>query len=300
MKGGLTSMIMAAEAIRKAGVRLRGDLVLACVVGETQGGEGTHYLMEHGLRADGAVLPEPFGLGNLATVHAGIVHMAVHTYGVTGHISRIEATVNAVHEMTKVIDALQRVRFTYTPRPDLPAMPRLNVGSIIGGRGAHYVLHEPPYVPDLCTILVDVHFVPGQTVETIVADIRQTLDPLRTAYPELRYDIEIPPPAFFKGRRRLVMEPLDVPQDAEIVQAVVRSHRRVTGRPPATIGAVLPLSYSAGDSCWLWKAGIPCLHYGPGGGLLEPGPDGAYIRISEMVDAAKVLAATALDFCGVA
>ena len=60
------------------------------------------------------------------------------------------------------------------------------------------------------------------------------------------------------------------------------------------------MSYSAGDSSWLWKAGIPCLHYGPAGGFLEMGPGGSYVLVSEMVVAAKVLALTALDVCGVA
>jgi acetylornithine deacetylase len=298
MKGGVASMITAAEAIRRAGVRLRGDLVLACVVGETQGGEGTHHLVQRGPRTDMAVLPEPYGLGNLVTVHGGIVHLAVHTYGVTGHISQMEKTVNAVHKMAKVVEALRQVKFTYAPRPDLPALPRLNVGSVIGGRGSRYVLTEPPYVPDLCTTIVDVHFVPGQTVDGIVADIRCALDPLRAEDPELRYEIEVPPPAFFKGRRRLVMEPVDVPTDQPIVRTVARNHERVTGRPPATIGALLPMSYSAGDACWLWKAGVPSLYYGPAGGFMEQGPEGSYILISEMVDCAKVLALTALDACG--
>ena len=86
MKGGLASIIMTAEAVRRSGVRLPGDLVVACVAGETQGGEGTHYLIESGLRTDAAVVAEPFGADNLVTVHSGIVHMAIHTYGVTGHI----------------------------------------------------------------------------------------------------------------------------------------------------------------------------------------------------------------------
>src|SRR5437016_11906358 len=60
IKGGLASIIMAADAIRRSGVRLRGNLVIACVAGETQGGERTHYLMESGLRIDAAVLAEPF------------------------------------------------------------------------------------------------------------------------------------------------------------------------------------------------------------------------------------------------
>ncbi len=298
MKGGVATMIQAAEAVRQSGARLAGDLVLACVVGETQGGEGTHHLMERGFRTDMAVIAEPYGLGNLVTVHGGIVHLAIHTYGVTGHISQIEQTVSAVLKMTDVVRALQRVQFTYRPHPELPALPRLNVGSIIGGRGERYVLTEPPYVPDLCTIIVDVHFVPGQTVESIVADLRRALDPLRAADPALRYEIEIPPPAFFKGRRRLVMEPVDVPRDTYVVHAVARHHEAVTGRPPAVVGALLPMSYSAGDTSWLWKAGIPCLHYGPGGGFLETGPGGSYTIISEMVACAKVLALTALDVCG--
>ena len=300
MKGGVASMIAAAEAVRQAAVKLRGDLVLACVVGETQGGEGTHFLMESGFRTDMAVLPEPFGLGNLVTVHGGIVHFAVHTHGVTGHVSKIEETVNAVGQMTRVIEALREVEFTYTPRADLPALPRLNVGGIIGGRGEGYVLTEPPYVPDLCTIIVDVHFVPGQTADSVIADVRRALDPLKDTDPRFDYAIEIPPPAFFKGCRRLVMDPLDVPADAAIVQAVARNHEKVTGSPPNLIGAHLPMSYSAGDSCWLWKRGIPCLHYGPGGGFLDPGPDGSYIFISEMVACAKVLAHTAMDVCGTA
>jgi acetylornithine deacetylase len=230
-------------------------------------------------------------------VHAGIVHMAIHTYGVTGHIGRLEGTVNAVQKMTTVINALQRVEFRHAPRPDMPEFPRLNVGSIIGGRGNDYVLVEPPYIPDLCTIMVDVHFLPGMTVDGVLADIRRVLDPLTTQDPELRYAIEVPPPDFFKGRRRLVMDPLDVPLDSDVVQTVARHYRTVTGQPPKAIGTVLPFSYTADDTCHLWKAGIPCLLYGPGvikGGADE---DDSCVIISDMVKVTKVLALTALDVC---
>ena len=297
MKGGLASIIMTAEAVRRSGVRLPGDLVVACVAGETQGGEGTNYLMESGLRTDAAVVAEPFGADNLVTVHSGIVHMAIHTYGVTGHIGRLEGTLNAVQKMTAVVQALERVEFRHTPRPDLPAFPRLNIGSILGGRGQEYVLVEPPYVPDLCTILVDVHFVPGQTVDGIVADIRRALDLLAARDPDLRYEIEIPPPAGFKGRRRLVMDPFDMPTDAPIVQAVARSYRAVTGQEPKAIGTVLPHSYSADDTCHLWKAGIPCLLYGPATIRGNADEDDACVLVSEMEKVSRVLAVTALDVC---
>lgn len=297
MKGGLTSIIMAAEAVRRSGIRLKGDLVVACVAGETQGGEGTYALMQSGLRTDMAVVAEPFGADNLVTVHAGIVHMAIHTYGVTGHIGRLEGTVNAIQKMTTVINALRRVEFRHAPRPDMPEFPRLNVGSIIGGRGNDYVLVEPPYIPDLCTIMVDVHFLPGMTVDGILTDIRRALDPLTAQDQELRYAIEMPPPDFFKGRRRLVMEPLDVPLDSDVVRTVARHYRTVTGQPPKAIGTVLPFSYTADDTCHLWKAGIPCLLYGPGVIKGSADEDDSCVIISDMVKVTKVLALTALDVC---
>ena len=292
-------MIAAAEAIRLSGVELRGDLVLACVVGETQGGEGTKFLTDSGLRTDFAVSPEPTGVGNIATVHAGIAHLALHTYGVTGHISVQEHTINAVSKMTKVINALENMKLTHTPSPKLPAMPRVNVGSIIGGRGESYVLIEPPYIPDFCTILIDVHFVPGQTLDTIIADIRNALDPLTAGDPEMKYEIEVPPPASFEGRRRLIMEPFDLPEGEEIVDIVTRSHETVTGTPLKAKGAIYPFSYSAGDVTWLWKAGIPCLEYGPAGGFnsVVEGEDNFWTSISEMETCAKVLAMTALEVC---
>src|SRR5262245_21737468 len=47
MKGGVATMIEAVEALRRAGARPRGDIVLACVVGETQGGEGSQIGRAH-------------------------------------------------------------------------------------------------------------------------------------------------------------------------------------------------------------------------------------------------------------
>src|SRR4029079_12850833 len=93
--------------------------------------EGSHTRWGRGLRPAAAVVAEPFGADHLVTVHSGIVHLAIHTYGVTGHIGRLEGTVNAVHTMTAVIEALRHVPFRHTPRPDLPAFPRLNIRGIL-------------------------------------------------------------------------------------------------------------------------------------------------------------------------
>jgi acetylornithine deacetylase len=298
MKGGLASMIVAADAFRKADIHLKGDIVLACVVGETQGGEGTHHLMERGFRTDAAILTEPYGRGNLCTKHSGILHFALHVRGKSRHLSTPEGAIHAIRKMATIVEHLDSLRFSAQPDPSLPGLPRHNVGSIIGGRGDTYILYDAPYIPDMCTIIVDVHFLPSQTVPEIIADFEAHLQTLKDEDSELNIEIEVPPPAFFKGRRRLVMPPADVPVDSEIVQLVAENFTKISGLPVGTIGAVLPAAYSACDSSWLWKAGIPCLNYGPStGGLAMSGPEGAYVVISEMEEVAKVLALTALDFC---
>ena len=59
-----------------------------------------------------------------------------------------------------------------------------------------------------------------------------------------------------------------------------------------------PASYAGDDTCHLWRAGIPCLLYGPRGsdGAAEE-PDN-YVPISEMLRVTRVLVRTALDVCG--
>ena len=296
MKGGVTAMIEAAEAVRRSGVRLRGDIILAFVVGELQGGVGTRYLCEHGPLADMAVVPEPVGANNILTVHAGIVELAIHTIGKSRHISRMEGAVDAIEKMCRAIPVIKGARLTYNPRSDLPGLPRINVGSIIGGLGRDHDLRGPNHVSDFCTVIVDVRFLPGMTAASVKKDIQRALAQLGQGDPDFLYEIEMPPPAKHKVFTD-VMEPFDLPKDEYILETVLQQYRAVTGREPDGVGTVLPGSYSGDDACHLWKAGVPCLNYGPGGGSESDTIPDEYTRISDMEQVAKVLALTALDVC---
>ena len=296
MKGGVSSMIEAAEAIRQSGTELKGDLVLACVVGELQGGVGTTYLCQHGPLADMAVVPEPFGADNILTVHAGVLEMAIHVLGNSRHISRKEEAVDAIAKMCKAVPAISNVEFTYTPREDLPGLPRINVGTIIGGRGRDYDLRGPNWVSDFCTVIVDVRYLPGMTSMSVKEDIQRALDQVEQDDPDFRYEIEMPPHPKHKVFT-VVMEPFDLPKDEYILDTVLRQYRTVTGGEPDGVGAVLPGSYTGDDTCHLWRAGVPCLLYGPGGGSESDTIPDEYTRITDMEQVAKVLALTALDVC---
>jgi acetylornithine deacetylase len=299
MKGGVAAMIEAAEAIRRSGITLKGDLELACVVGELQGGVGSSYLCAHGPLTDMAVVPEPNGADNILTVHAGVVEMAIHTIGKSRHISRMEDAIDAIAQMCKVIPALKQVQFRHTPRADLPGLPRINVGVIIGGRGRDHDLRGPNFTCDFCTVLVDVRFLPGMTSSSVKADIERALETLKADDPDFQYEIELPVPASYKVNT-VVMEPFELPKEAYILDAVLRQYQRVTGREPAGVGTVLPGSYTGNDTCHLWAAGVPCLLYGPGGGSESATVPDEYTRISDMERVAQVLALTALDVCNLA
>jgi acetylornithine deacetylase len=60
MKGGLVAALFAIRALRR--VKLRGDVLLACVAGEEDGGLGSYALLRRGWRADACVIPEPTSL----------------------------------------------------------------------------------------------------------------------------------------------------------------------------------------------------------------------------------------------
>ena len=294
MKAGIASMITAAEALRTSGVERRGDIVVACVVGELQGGVGTIYLCENGPLADMAVIPEPHGANNVLTTHAGVVEFAVHIIGNSRHIVRKDEAVDALANMAKAIPALNGVQFTHTPREDLPGLPRINVGAVIGGRGRDYDLRGPNWVSDFCTALVDVRFLPGMSSESVRADIERVLDAIKPEDPNFQYEIEMPPDPKHRVFTR-VMEPFDLPKDEYIVDAVLRSFRAVTGREPEGFGTVLPGSYTGDDTTHLWRAGVPCLLYGPAGASESETVPDEYVRIPDMEQVARVLALTALD-----
>ena len=194
MKSGVSAMIEAAEMVRRSGGPAAGRPGAGLRGRGTAGGRGgLPHLCRHGPLTDMAVVPEPFGANNILTVHAGVLEMAIHVLGNSRHISRKEEAVDAIAKMCKAVPAIDGVKFTYTPREDLPGLPRINVGAIIGGRGRDYDMRGPNFVSDFCTVIVDVRFLPGMTSASVKADIERALDEVKRGDPDFQYEIEMPP-----------------------------------------------------------------------------------------------------------
>ena len=297
MKGGVAAMIEAALTLQRAGVRLAGDLVIAAVVGERQGGAGTVHLLERGVRTDAAIVTEPYGARNVTTVHAGRWQAAITTYGRGVHHNNREQGRDAIAAMLDVIREVYRMRLSGGDWAKVPGIPRLNVGSLLGGHGPDHDLAGAYYVADICTAILDIRHGPAQSDQSMTADLRGAIERALAAHPDIRYDVVAPPPARFKnGRHQFPV--LDLPLEQPIVGVVARCLETVTGKPPDSIGVHIPGSRASDDTGHLWKAGIPCLLYGPTGPR-DPtaGADGS-VFISEMETCAKVIALSALEFCG--
>src|SRR5262249_26575052 len=265
MKAGVTAIILATLALKRAGVRRRGDVVLACVAAELNSGIGTLHAIGHGGRTDVAVVAEPYGARTILTKHTGSMDVVVHTLGRAMHISRKEQGSHAIPKMMRAIAAINAMRFTCTHAPDLPGLPRLNVGSVIGGRGRGYNLRGAYTVSDFCSAYVNVRFNASQSGETVLADLRRTLDALKAGNPEFQYEIEFPPEPS-RGLGRLAKAAVDVPVTEPVIQIVKGHLKTLSGRDPEHLGVRLPQSYAGNDTTHLWQAGIPCCLYGPGGG----------------------------------
>ena len=297
MKGGVAAMIEAALVLQRAGVRLRGDVVIAAVVGELQGGVGTVHLLERGVRTDAAIVTEPYGARNVTTVHGGRWQAAITTYGRAVHHARREQGADAIAAMVDVVREVNRMPLSGGQWDKVPGIPRLNVGSLIGGHGPDHDVAGAYYVADICTAIVDIRHGPGQSAESMTTDLKAAIERVLAAHPGIRYEVVAPPPARFRnGRHQFPI--FDLPLDQPIVGVVARHVEAVTGRPPDSVGVHPTGSRASDDTGHRWEAGIPCVLYGPTGPR-EPAADAdGCVSIGEMETCAKVIALSVLEFCG--
>jgi acetylornithine deacetylase len=161
MKGSCAAFLGAARAIATSRTKLRGDVVLAYVVGELQGGIGTLKLIEEGITADTFLVGEPTDLA-LLTLHAASLTVEVSTLGVTRHLSKMEESVSAIDTMMLVIDRLKKMEFKRSSDPEASSVRRVNVGSMRAGLGREMYDWRPGQVPDFATIRMSVRYGPDR------------------------------------------------------------------------------------------------------------------------------------------
>jgi acetylornithine deacetylase len=107
MKGGVTACLATVKALRDAGTRLRGDVLVACVADEEVASIGMADVLKH-VRADAAVVTEATEL-RVCLAHRGFSWIEVETLGVAAHGSRFDLGVDANMRMGRFLARLDKL-----------------------------------------------------------------------------------------------------------------------------------------------------------------------------------------------
>ncbi len=147
MKGGLMAALYAVKALKDAGARLRGSLMLQSVIGEEDGGLGTFATLLRGHRGDVAIVCEPTRL-QLIPAHAGALTFTVRVPGKSAHacvrlegVSALEKYLNIHHALMQ----LERERNSEVEHPLLGKLPLpypLSIGRVQAGNWSSSVPEE--------------------------------------------------------------------------------------------------------------------------------------------------------------
>lgn len=282
-KSGIAAMIIAAEAIWKADIELRGDIILALVAGEESLSEnGTGYLLNEGLiSADSVIVTEPTTLPSeylsdqplqIFTASRGMVWLEITVEGKAVHAKIAPQGVNAIEKMSTIVLALQHMSSNL--HHPLCGSPTINVGIIHGGT-------SPNIVPDHCQIILDRDMVPGEDPMKVTEQIQRVLHKLQEEDNSLKATMKI----------ISIEDPVEISQDEQIVR-VLNEGIKALFSVEAKIGGMI----GANDSRFFIKRGIPTVICGPGITTQSHQID-EYVETRSVFNAAKAYALTMIRFC---
>ena len=287
MKGGLVAAWWALRALRRAQIRLTGDVLFACVVGEEDGGLGTFGLLRRGWRADACVVPEPTGL-DLVPANAGALTFRLRVRGHATHASRRTEGVSALDRFWPVWSALRDLERRRNAEVD-PLMSRwpmpysLSIGRVRCGDWASSV-------PDLLEAEGRIGVALDETPEAARGALENAVAEACARDPWLRehpVEVEWWGGQFASGR---------LPASSDLVDRMRAAH--VAASPPGTRApAVWGAPYGSDLRLLTGLGGIPTLHYGPGDAGLAHGPNES-VPLAEVATAAHALALLAEDYLG--
>ena len=282
MKGALASMIAAILAIKRSGLRLKGDVYFTGVIGEELNSEGTKDIVRNGPKADMAIVGEPTEL-QIALGHKGLEWIEVIIKGRSAHSGNPEAGINAISKAAKFIHNVEEELIPQLDQLQDAILGRatLNFGRIEGGE-------QPSTVAGECKLQIDRRWLPQETLEMVYEDFHKVIQELAAQDPEFQAEVRPHPSSTATPHM-----PVKISSDHPLVQALARSTEVVVGKKPALV------AFPAWTDASLLSnlGGIDSVVFGPGS-LKQAHSAIEYTSISQVMQAAKIYVLTALEICG--
>ncbi|MFL5675084.1 MAG: ArgE/DapE family deacylase [Chloroflexota bacterium] len=280
MKGGVAAILATVRALCAAGDldRLEGELIVAFVPSEEDGGQGTLAAIRAGVTGDLAVITEPSNL-DVVVAHAGAITFRLTVPGRAAHASQRREGVSALDNLFVLTEALAADEARRNEAETDPLMTALGlpyptiIGIVSGGEWASTVLDRVTADGRYGVRL-------GQSPAEAEAELRGAVAAACDGHPFLRdhpATVEITGGRFGSAR---------VPSDHPLPIGLAETVEAVTGRRPTLLGE----PYGADMQMFVNVGDTPCVIFGPGDVRVAHSAD-EHVPLSEVVDCARVLAA---------
>ncbi|MFF2286721.1 peptidase [Peribacillus butanolivorans] len=286
MKGGNVSLLLALEAIIESGIQLKGDVIFQSVIEEESGGAGTLAAVLRGYRADGAIIPEPTNM-KLFPLQQGSMWFRLIVKGKSAHggtryegVSAIDKAISVMLEIKKLEqERNESLRHSLYKNVTIP-IP-INIGSIQSG-------NWPSSVPDTAVLEGRFGIAPTETMEAAQRSLMQCIEALNQTdawFKEKPIELE------WFGARWL---PGSLELEHPLMKTLGAYYEKVMGEQP-----LVEASPWATDGGYLSSVGLtPVVVFGPGETKLAHDSN-EYIEVDKMMDVAKIIALTIIEWCGV-
>lgn len=290
-KAGIAASIFAIEAIRRAGIKLRGSVEQSATVDEESGGfAGVAYLAANGHfrreAIDYVVITEPLDYDRICLGHRGVYWFEVLTRGRTAHGSMPFLGASAIDRMARFIASVEselkpklHSRRTGMPvEPEAARSATINVNSISGGQPID--APQTPCVADVCRAIFDRRFLLEEQFENVRSELVAMLEQLKLSDEDFRYEIN----------DLMVVHPTMTSPESLLVTTMASAITSSVGRRPPLIAS--PGTYDQKHFARI--AGIEqCIAYGPGILNLAHQPN-EYCEIEHLILSCKAMALGAI------
>lgn len=287
MKSGLAAGIFAIEALKAAGFAPAARVHLQSVVEEECTGNGTLACIQRGYRAEGALVPEPFGAA-IMRAEAGLIWVCIDIEGDPQHASAAfrQVGANALEKAIHIWPWLKRLEDEWNARKvdhplyrDHPHPIRVNLGRMTGGDWVSSV-------PARARMEVRMGVMEGEDLARIRQEVRDRVAEACAADP---YLARHPARVTFHG---FMADGYVLAPGSEIEAAMGRAHQAVFGEP---VTSTLSSAVTDARFFGLYQD-TPAIVYGATCGM--PHGIDEYVDLDSLRQVTRAYALFIADWCG--